>query len=326
MAQLQWGLLCTARINRYLIPQLRASDRSKLTAVSSRSADRAANYAKEWNIPRAYGSYNALLADPEIDVVYNALPNHLHAKWTINCLAAGKHVLCEKPLALTIDEVDDIIEAAHEAGSVVAEAFMYRHHARTLRVEELVRNDTIGELQIINGAFRFNLDRPNDYRWDPERGGGSLWDVGCYPLSFARTLIGQEPEKVFGYQRTSETGIDVTFAGQLRFPNNTLVQIDSSFRAPGRMHMEIVGSRGTIRMPRAFKPGPTSTILLEIEGTEETVKVEGGELYRGEIEDMADAILSNTPPRISLADSRGNVRAITALLASARSGDPVQLE
>lgn len=326
MARLQWGLLATARINRHIIPQLRASDRNHLAAVSSRSSDRASSYAAEWEIPQSYGSYEALLADPDIDVVYNALPNHLHAEWTIKAVEAGKHVLCEKPMALTADNVDTIAQAAERAERVVAEGFMYRHHARTLRVQELVDNNTIGELQVVRGAFRFDLDRPNDYRWDPDRGGGSLWDVGCYPLSFARTLIGQEPDEVFGYQRTGDTGIDVTFTGQLRFPDNTLVQIDSSFRAPGRMHMEIVGSDGAIRVPRAFKPRTTSTILLETESTEESIKLEGGELYRGEIEDMADAVLKGMPPRISLTDSRGNVAAITALLQSARSGNPVRID
>ncbi len=323
MAQLTWGLLCTARINRYLIPQIRASDRSELAAVSSRSAERARAYADDWKIPRAHDSYQALLSDPDIDVVYNALPNHLHAEWTIKAVEAGKHVLCEKPLALTVEEVDEITRAADAADRVVSEAFMYRHHERTLRVQELVNDGTIGELQVIKGAFRFDLDRPNDIRWEPDCGGGSLWDVGCYPLSFARTLVDLEPEEVFGFQRTGDTGVDVTFTGQLRFPDDTLAQIDSSFRAPERMHMEIVGSRGTIQVPRAYKPRTTSTILLESHDTEESIKVEGGELYRGEVEDMADVVLQGALPRISLTDSRGNVAALTALYDSARSGRSV---
>ena len=326
MAHLQWGLLCTARINRYLIPQLRASDRNDLSAVASRSADRAQQYAENWSIPRSHESYEALLDDPDIDVVYNALPNHLHAEWTIRAVEAGKHVLCEKPLALTVEEVDAIVDAADAAERVVTEAFMYRHHERTLRAQELVNEGAVGELQLIKGAFRFDLDRPNDIRWDPESGGGSLWDVGCYPVSFARTLVDLEPEDAFGYQRLGETGVDVTFAGQLRFPDDTLAQIDSSFRAPERMHMEIVGSRGTITLPRAFKPGTTSTILLETEDTEESIKVEGGELYRGEIEDMADAILEDALPRISLIDSRGNVAALTALYESVRTEQPVAIQ
>lgn len=325
MADLAWGLLCTARINRYLIPQLRASDRNALSAVASRSAERAEKYAERWEIPTSYGSYEELLADPEIDVVYNPLPNDLHAEWTIEALEAGKHVLCEKPLALTVDEVDAVASAAADAGCVVSEAFMYRHHERTIRVHELLDDDIVGDLQLIKGAFRFNLDRPNDIRWDPARGGGSLWDVGCYPVSFARSLIGEEPVEVFGYQRTGPTGVDVTFAGQLRFPDDTLVQVDSSFRAPTRMQMEIVGTKGTIRLPRAFKPQTTSTILLQRDETEETIEVEGSELYRGEIEDMADAVLAGESPRISLTHSRGNVAALTSLLQSARAGHPVRL-
>lgn len=325
MAQLQWGLLCTARINRYLIPELRASDRSALTAVASRSKERADQYAAEWSIPKSYGSYEDLLADPDIDVIYNPLPNHLHAEWTVKAVEAGKHVLCEKPLALTVDEVDDIIAAARSNERVVTEAFMYRHHERTLRVWKLLQDDVVGELQVIKGSFRFNLDRPDDVRWHPEYGGGSLWDVGCYPLSFARFLIGSEPVEVFGHQRVGSTGVDVTFAGQLRFHDDTLVQIDSSFRTPLRMYMEIVGTRGSIHLPRAFKPKRTSTIVLDTDETEESIKVEGGALYRGEIEDMADAILEGRPSRISLEDSRGNVAALTALLTSAREERPVRM-
>ncbi len=156
---LNWGLLSTARINRSLIPPLRASKRNHLLAVASRSQESADAYAKEWKIPRAHGSYEALLADPEIDVIYNPLPNHLHAEWTIKAIEAGKHVLCEKPLALSVDDVDAIAAAAQKHGRVVAEAFMYRHHPQTLKVQELVQSGSLGTLKLLRGSFSFVLDR-----------------------------------------------------------------------------------------------------------------------------------------------------------------------
>src|ERR1051325_4538638 len=186
---LNWGLLSTARINRALITPLRASKRNKLVAVGSRSQETAEAYAKEKKIERAYGSYDALLADPDIDVIYNPLPNHLHAEWTIKAMAAGKHVLCEKPLALSVDEVEAIKAAAQKYGRVVAEAFMYRHHPQTLKVQELVKSGSLGTLKLIRGSFSFVLTHEGDVRLKPEWGGGSIWDVGCYPISYTRTVI-----------------------------------------------------------------------------------------------------------------------------------------
>ncbi len=178
---LRWGLLGTARINRMVIPPLRASAGNRLLAVASRDLARATGYAKEWGIERAHGAYEALLADPEIDAVYIPLPNHLHAEWTIRAARAGKHVLCEKPLALTVAEVDAMGAAARESGVVLAEAFMYRHHPQTLKVKELVDAGAIGPVRFVRGTFSFPLTRPDDVRLRPEWGGGCLWDVGCYP-------------------------------------------------------------------------------------------------------------------------------------------------
>src|SRR5919108_6187973 len=161
---LNWGLLSTARINRALIPPLGASSRNRLLAVGSRSQQGADQYAQERNIPRAYGSYEALLADPEIDVIYNPLPNHLHAEWTIQAVEAGKHVLCEKPLALRVEEVDAIQSAARKHGRVVMEAFMYRHHPQTLKVQEIVKSDSLGDLKLMRGSFSYVLNREGGVR------------------------------------------------------------------------------------------------------------------------------------------------------------------
>lgn len=318
--KLNWGLLSTAKINRALIKPLNASKRTRLLAVASRSQSTADAYAGEWKIPRAHGSYEALINDPEIDVIYNSLPNHLHAEWTIKALHAGKHVLCEKPFALTVDEVDTVATAVKETGKVAAEAFMYRHHAQTLKVKEIVDSGQLGTLQLIKGAFSFKLEREGDIRWMLELGGGSIWDVGCYPISYARMLVGAEPVEVFGWQVTGPGGSDETFTGQMRFANGVHMQFDSSFKVPLRSYMEIVGTEGTLIVPNPFKPGKSNSVQLNKEGNETILKVKGDELYMGEVDDMCDAILKGTPPRVSLEDSRANVAVIVALLKSAQTG------
>lgn len=323
---LNWGLLSTARINRALIPPLRASKRNQLLAVGSRSQETADRYAHEWKVPRAHGSYEALLADPEIDVIYNPLPNQLHALWTIKAIEAGKHVLCEKPLALSVDEVDTVKEAARKHGRVVAEAFMYRHHPQTLKVQELIKSGSIGTLKLIRGSFTYVLHREGDVRLDPAMGGGSIWDVGCYPISYARAVVGESPLEVFGWQVTGPTGIDDTFLGQMRFANDVYAQFDSSFVIPFHTFMEIIGSEGTLNIPKPFKPEVDEKIYLTRDNKTETIKIKGQELYIGEVEDMADAILLEKASRVSLEDSRVNVAVISALLESARIGKPVKVD
>jgi D-xylose 1-dehydrogenase (NADP+, D-xylono-1,5-lactone-forming) len=322
---LNWGLLSTARINRALILPLTGSGRNRLLAVASRDQLTADNYAKEWHIPRALGSYEALIHDPEIDVIYNSLPNHLHAEWSLKALRAGKHVLCEKPLALTVQEVDAISTAAKETGRVVAEAFMYRHHPQSLKVQELVQSGTLGRLQLIKGAFTFILDHPDDIRSKKAMGGGSIWDVGCYPISYIRMIAGTEPIELSGWQLYGPDGIDESFVGQMRFPQDVLAQFDCGFQSPFRAFIEIVGRDATLNIPVPFNPGEAEKIFLTREDKTEIIDIEGQPLYSGEVEDMADAVLLGKPPRVSLSDSRGNVSAILALLESAQANKPVLL-
>ena len=307
-----------------VIPPLRVSAGNCLLAVASRDSGRAAAYAKEWGIERAHGSYEALLADPEIDAVYIPLPNHLHAEWTIRAARAGKHVLCEKPLALTVAEVDAMEAAARESRIVLAEAFMYRHHPQTLKVKELVDGGAIGTPRFLRGTFTFQLDHPNDVRLRPEWGGGCLWDVGCYPLSFARFVLGAEPVEVFASAVMGPTGIDETVAGQLVFPGGVFVQIEAGFRAPYRTHFEITGTEGTIVVRQPWKPESLPLLVTRDDGTEE-IAVGGDDRYLLEIEDLADSVGTGRPPRVGLAESRGNVATIVALLESARAGRAVRL-
>jgi xylose dehydrogenase (NAD/NADP) len=323
---LRWGLLGTARINRSVIPPLRASRRNRLDAVASRTPERAEAYAREWGIDRVFGSYDAMLADPAIDVVYIAVPNGLHAMWTVRAVEAGKHVLCEKPLAISVEEVDGVIAAAARHGRIVAEGFMYRHHPQTALVQRLIGDGTLGDLRLVRGSFTFQHTRMDDVRWDPALGGGSLWDVGCYPVSFARLVSGVEAAEVQGTQVLGPTGVDLSFAGVLRFPGDVLAVVDSSFVAPFHTSVDIVGSVATLRVASPFKPGPEASIVIVGEdGSSREVPAEGQELYSGEVEDLARAVLDGAPPRMSLADSRGNVAALVALYEAARTGMSVPL-
>ena len=323
--KLNWGLLSTARINRELISPLNASNRNRLLAVASRSRASADNYAREHNIPRAHGSYEALLTDPEIDVIYNSLPNDMHAEWTIKALRAGKHVLCEKPFALTLAEVDSMIAASRETGKVLAEAFMYRHHPQTLKVKEIVDGGVLGKLQLIKGSFTFRFNREGNFRFQKEMGGGSIWDVGCYPISYARMIVGAEPLEVFGWQVDGPGGADESFVGQMRFANGVHAQFDCGFKSPSRNFIEIVGTDASLQIPVPFKPALDEKFFLKRGDEIETILIEGQELYLGEVEDIADAILLGQPPRISLAESRGNISSITALIESSKTSRPIFL-
>jgi D-xylose 1-dehydrogenase (NADP+, D-xylono-1,5-lactone-forming) len=325
--KLRWGILSTAHISRKVIPPLKRSQRNELHAVASRVETRAVEFARTWDIPQAYGSYEALLSDPDIDVIYNPLPNSLHAEWTIKALQAGKHVLCEKPLAISLEEVDAMAKAAQESGKILAEAFMYRHHPQTLKVKELINEQAVGKVRLIRGSFTFNmLDRPADIRLDADLGGGCLWDVGCYPVSYTRFMLGAEPEEVFGWREDSSDGVDIHFVGQMRFPESTFAQFDNSFSTAFRTQIEVVGTLGTITIPHPFTPGRKETLLLLRQDETQKISIHSDELYSGEVEDIADAILTHKPPRISLSDSRSNTAALLALYQSSRMGKPILLQ
>ena len=202
---------------------------------------------------------------------------------------------------------------------------MYRTHPQTLKVQEMVASGELGQIKLVRGSFSFVLDRPEDYRAQPEMGGGALWDIGCYPLSYTRALLGAEPLEVFGWQVTGSTGIDEVFAAQLRFPGDIYAQLDCSFAIPYRVSMEIVGDKGVLSIPVPFNPGEREKLYLRRNDVTQTIPVKGMQPYLSEVEDMADAVLLGNPPRVSLADSRANVAAILALFESARVGKPVAL-
>lgn len=325
MSRLRWGLLSTARINRLIIPAIRGSARSELTTVASRTLDRAKAYAAEWTIPRALPSYEALVGDPDIDVIYIGLPNSLHVEWTVRCLEAGKHVLCEKPLALSVEDIDRIQAAATKAGRVATEAFMYRHQPLTHAAETVVKSGRLGAIHGFKGAFTFPLTREGDVRLDPALGGGSLWDVGCYPVSYSCFLAGEAPVEVVGWQHASAAGVDLEFAGMLRFADGSVAQFDSGFRGPFRAEMEVVGSAAALRIKRPFRTDAMSRLLLTVGDDTEALPFDHEAPFAGEIADMETAAIDGRQARISLSESRRTASAILALYESARSGRTVRL-
>jgi xylose dehydrogenase (NAD/NADP) len=325
-APLRWGLLGTARINRAVIAPIRSSKKSQLAAVSSRNLEKASVYAAQWGIPKFFPSYEAMLSAPDIDVVYISLPNSLHAEWSIKAMKMGKHVLCEKPLTASLQEVDAVINTAKATGKVICEAYMYRHHQQTLLVKAMIDNGQIGNLQLLRGSFCYTNTRPNDVRYDLSLGGGCLWDVGCYPIGYTCFITGGPPSEVYGHQTTGSTGIDVLYAGQLLSSGGVISQFECSFISEYKVEMVITGDKGRISIPEPYKPGKISKILLQKSGQEKTINVKGQELYQGEIADLENAILEGTPPRISLTESREVIRTIEALYQSSRLSMPIKMD
>ena len=321
MSPVRWGLLSTARINRLIIPAVRASPHSDLVAVASRDAAKARAYAEQWQIPRALGSYEALLDDTAVDVVYISLPNSLHAEWTVRALEAGKHVLCEKPLALSVEDVDRIEAAARRSGRIAAEGFMYRHHPLTHAVHTVVKSGRLGAIRGFKGAFTFPLTREHDVRLDPALGGGSLWDVGCYPVSYACLLAGAAPVDVFGWRQDAPSGIDLEFAGMLRFADGSVAQFDSGFAGPFRAEMEVIGRDAALRIVRPFRTDERSALTLMIGDEAERLPFPAQPPFAGEIADM-EAVAGGAAPRIPLSESRRTIRVLRALYASAAAGAP----
>ena len=318
------GLLSTANINRLIIAGARASAAVHVVAVASRDAGRAEAYAREHGIERAHRSYEALLADPDVEAVYVSLPNSLHVEWSLRALGAGKHVLCEKPFSRRPDDVVRAFGAAEAAGRVLAEAFMYRHHPQTAHVAELVREGAIGELRVIRAAFSFPLAKPDDVRMKPELGGGALMDVGCYCVSGARLLAG-EPERVWGEQLLAATGVDITFAGTLRFASGILASFHCSMELPARQELEVFGTEGSLLVEAPWRVDFGGDVLLRRRAGVERVDVPEADAYRLELEDFAAAVRGERKPRLGGDDALGQARALDALYRSAEEGAVVSL-
>lgn len=324
---LRLGLLSTARINRLLVAGAAAVDGVEVVLVGSRELARAERHGRELGVPRAVASYEAVLEDPEVDAVYIALPNSEHVTWSVRALQAGKHVLCEKPLARDAAAVERAFAAAESAGRLLSEAFMWRHSPQTRRLAELLAEGSVGELRLVRSSFSFGLDDPANVRMSAELEGGSLMDVGCYCVSGSRLFAGGEPESVFGQARTDgEAGVDLRFAGTLRFPGEVMASFDCGFDMVARHDLELVGSEGSLfaadpwhaRRPGIERRGP--------DGEVERIEVEAANSYALELDDMSAAIRDGGRPLLGRDDALGQARTIEALHASAAAGRATRME
>ena len=318
---LRLGLLSTARINEKLAAGAALVDEVELVAIGSRDIGRAEEQAAALGVERALGSYEAVLEDPEVDAVYVALPNSMHVDWSIRALAAGKHVLCEKPMARSVEPVERAFDAAEDAGLVLAEAFMWRHHPQARKLVELLPR--VGELRLVRASFSFALDGTGDLRQSGELEGGALMDVGCYCVSGARLVAG-EPVEVFGVQTTGGDGVDVRFSGVMRFEGDVLCEFDCGIDMAPRHSLEVVGSDGSLFLSDPFHSLEPDIEVRASGGAVEELRAEDADPYACELRDFAAAVAGEREPLLGRADALGQARAIEALYRSAGSGQMVR--
>lgn len=328
--RLRWGILSTANIGRAaVIPAIQASAGGEVVAVASRDAGKGAAFAAKLGIPRSYGSYDALLEDDGIDAVYIPLPNSLHREWALRAVAAGKHVLCEKPLGLSAAECIEMGEAARAAGVQLHEAFMYRFHPQTETARRLLQDGAIGEVRHLHAAFTFRLTNAANIRFQPDLGGGALLDVGCYCVDAMRTVAGQEPVEVQAWAVWHPTGVDEQMAGTLRFAGGTTGQFDCAITLARRETFLAAGTEGTLELPHAYLPGEgdTRVVVRRGRGEPETHTIPGTDEYRLMAEHFATCVLDDAPLRYDAWDAARTLRVLEALARSARDGGrPVAVE
>ena len=319
----QWGLLSTANINAAVLGGIAQVDGARAAAVASRDAERARAYAAEHGIERAHGSYEALLADPEVDAVYISLPNSMHHEWTMRALDAGKHVLCEKPYSRHLAEVREAFDLAAASELVLMEAFMYRHNPQTLRLAQLVAGESLGRLCLIRSFFSFSA-QPGDVRLQRGLDGGGLMDLGCYCVSGARLLAG-EPERVHAEQVLGGDGVDVMLTATLRFPRDVIAYFDCALVLPGRSGLEVVCEEGSLYVPDPWHARAPGIELRRQDGSVEVVEIEPADSYALEVENFSAAIRRQAAPLLGRRDALGQARAIEALYMSADAGESVSL-
>jgi xylose dehydrogenase (NAD/NADP) len=315
---LRWGILSTANITEKL---LGSGHDQQFVAVGSRDLGRAQAFATEHGITRAHGSYEELLADPEVDAIYNPLPNSLHVEWSIKALEAGKHVLCEKPMSRHPDEVDRAFDVAEREGRVLEEAFMWRHHPQVARTRELIAAGDIGDLRVIRAAFAFVAADPNDIRLQADLDGGGLMDVGCYCVSGCRTLASAEPVRGYAEYIPGGIGVDVALAATVRFPGDVVAHFDCGVSYLGGDQLEAVGSEGSVFLDDPWH-GREAVIELRRNGLVERIETGPANSYALELADFEAAVRGEDPPLLTRADAVAQARAIEALYTSAERNVP----
>ncbi len=300
----RWGLLSTAHINRRIIPAIRMSSRGELAAVASRSAEKVTSYAAEWDIPVAYETYEQLVEDPEVDIIYISLPNHMHTEWILKSMAAGKHVLCEKPMCLSLEDIDIVTEYSQRSGRILMEAVMHIYHPQTELWKSIIRDGRIGDVHSLRGAFTFNFDRTADnYRWNAESGGGALWDVGVYPISLFQYLLDEVPESGLCTMH-EENGIDLSTSALLKYEKGMTGIFFVSFRSIYTTDTVIQGRTGQLHISHPYNNADICKAYIQRGDQIENLEVPREYLYCGEVEAMHDAITGIQPPKFSLEDSR----------------------
>jgi xylose dehydrogenase (NAD/NADP) len=329
--RIRWGILGGARIARIcVIPALNRSRNGEIRKLGCRSEERGQTLAREHGIPLACCRYEEVIEDPHIDAVYIPLPNHLHKEWTLRAIQAGKHVLCEKPMAVNAEEARSMVQAAKDCGVYLMEAFMYRFHPRSRRIKEWVDRGTIGEPRLIRTAFCFLHPDPSDTRFQSEMGGGALLDVGTYGVSLTRWILSAEPDSVQACAQYGPTGVDVTFIGLLRFSGGCLATVEASFMSALQQTFSIIGSRGAIDLPHdAFIPWEKEAIFRLRGAEEEEGKLEivpGVDQYRLMVEHFSECILKGKSLDFPPEESVANMRVLDALAQSARERRVVDLQ
>lgn len=315
--EVKWGILSTAKIGReQVIPAMQRGEYSSVHAIASRDQKKAEQVASDLDIPHAYGSYEELLGDPNVEAVYNPLPNHLHIPWTLKALEAGKHVLCEKPLGMDASEVQELKKMMAQYPDLqVMEAFMYKFHPQWVQVQSWLGKNAIGELKSIHTTFCYYNDDPSNIRNFPEMGGGALMDIGCYGISVARLLFRDEPQKVKGIMESDpKMGVDTQTSGILHFTKGHAT-FHCSTRSFPFQEVRIMGTKGRIVVPIPFNPGPdqNTTLQLTIEGETEEIQVPASGQYTRQGDIFSKAILDGRKVPVSLKDALGNMKVIDAI-------------
>lgn len=317
MSNVRFGILSTANIGtNMVIPAMQKGKKCEVIAISSRNEAKAKKAADDLGLPKHYGSYEAMLADPDIDAVYNPLPNHLHLPWTLKTLQAGKHVLCEKPITMNTAEAKQLADAVSKSnGLKVMEAFMYRFHPRWIKVKQLVDEGSIGELKAVHSYFSYFNDNPDDIRNKPEMGGGGLMDIGCYCISSARHLFGREPIRIEGaLDMDPDFKVDRLASGLLDFGNGSAV-FSCSMRSPDYQSMSIFGTKGRMQIEWPFNPplDEATSFTLLADDTEQVIDIPACNHYTLQGDAFADAILNDTEVPTPFEDAIANMKVIDAV-------------
>ena len=323
--KIRWGVLGYARIAREnLIPAMQRSSNSEFYAIASREESKLAECRTRFNVAKTYRGYDELLRDPEVDAVYIPLPNSLHREWTIKAAAKGKHVLCEKPLALNAAECREMIAACAANKVQLMEAFMYRYTDRTRKVLDVLKSGVLGEIKFVGSTFRFLLANPASIKLKPELGGGALYDVGCYPVNFvgmvADEIAGQAgsslPESISA-ENVRTNGVDMIFSALMKYPSGLIASLNCGFNAQKRIFSEIIGAKGALEIPDTFFDN-AGVLTLTVGEERREISVEQSDRYRFEVEDFADAVLSNRAPHFSLVETQRNMEVMDRLFAASK--------